>query len=87
MNKERFQGNWEQLKGRIRQRWGKLTDDDVQRVRGNWEEMVVRMRERYGIEKDLLDGKLAVRDLPEAWNRGMRDRLEVTPADAAEGCL
>jgi carboxypeptidase Taq len=42
---------------------------------------------RYGIEKDLLDGKLAVRDLPEAWNKGMRDRLEVTPADDAEGCL
>jgi carboxypeptidase Taq len=42
---------------------------------------------RYGIEKDLLDGKLAVRDLPEAWDKGMRDRLEVTPADAAEGCL
>jgi carboxypeptidase Taq len=42
---------------------------------------------RYGIEKDLLEGRLAVRDLPEAWNKGMRDRLEVTPADAAEGCL
>jgi len=42
---------------------------------------------RYGIEKDLLDGKLAVRDLPEAWNQGMADRLEVRPANDAEGCL
>ncbi len=42
---------------------------------------------RYAIEKDLLDGRLAVRDLPEAWNQGMRDRLEVTPANPAEGCL
>jgi carboxypeptidase Taq len=42
---------------------------------------------RYGIEKDLMDGKLAVRDLPAAWNHGMHDRLEVTPANAAEGCL
>lgn len=42
---------------------------------------------RYAIERDLLDGKLAVRDLPDAWDRGMRDRLDVTPADAAEGCL
>jgi carboxypeptidase Taq len=42
---------------------------------------------RYGIEKDLLDGRLAVPDLPEAWNVGMRDRLEVVPADDAEGCL
>jgi carboxypeptidase Taq len=42
---------------------------------------------RHGIEKDLLEGRLAVRDLPEAWNKGMMERLEVTPANAAEGCL
>lgn len=42
---------------------------------------------RHGIERDLLEGRLAVRDLPEAWNTGMRDRLDVTPADDAEGCL
>lgn len=42
---------------------------------------------RYGIERNLLDGRLAVRDLPEAWNQGMQDRLEVRPANASEGCL
>jgi carboxypeptidase Taq len=42
---------------------------------------------RYGIEKDLMEGRLAVRDLPDAWNQGMKDRLDVTPANAAEGCL
>ena len=42
---------------------------------------------RYGLEKDLLEGKLAVRDLPEAWNQGMADRLEVRPANDTEGCL
>jgi carboxypeptidase Taq len=42
---------------------------------------------RHGIEKDLLEGRLAVRDLPEAWNNGMLQRLEVMPANAAEGCL
>jgi carboxypeptidase Taq len=42
---------------------------------------------RYGMEKELLEGSLAVRDLPDAWNQGMQDRLEVTPANAAEGCL
>jgi carboxypeptidase Taq len=42
---------------------------------------------RYGIERDLLEGRLAVRDLPEAWNNGMLERLEVKPANAAEGCL
>jgi carboxypeptidase Taq len=42
---------------------------------------------RYALEKDLLEGKLAVRDLPEAWNQGMVDRLEVRPTNDTEGCL
>lgn len=42
---------------------------------------------RHQLERELLDGRLAVRDLPEAWNQGMRDRLDVQPADDAEGCL
>ena len=42
---------------------------------------------RYELEKELLEGKLAVRDLPEAWNQGMADRLEVRPANDVEGVL
>jgi carboxypeptidase Taq len=42
---------------------------------------------RYGIERDLLEGRLAVRDLPEAWNKEMSNRLEVLPGNASEGCL
>jgi len=42
---------------------------------------------RYGIEKDLLDGRLAVRDLPDAWNAGMKAYLGVDVPDAARGVL
>ena len=42
---------------------------------------------RYELEKKLLSGELAVRELPEAWNAGMEQRLEVRPSGAAEGCL
>jgi carboxypeptidase Taq len=42
---------------------------------------------RYDLEKQLLSGQLAIRDLPEAWNRGMQDRLEIRPATDTEGCL
>ncbi|HYP79227.1 MAG TPA: carboxypeptidase M32 [Steroidobacteraceae bacterium] len=42
---------------------------------------------RYGLERDLLEGRLAVRDLPAAWNKGMSERLGVIPANDAEGCL
>jgi len=42
---------------------------------------------RYDLEKKLLSGELGVRDLPEAWNTGMEQRLEVRPTGAADGCL
>jgi len=42
---------------------------------------------RYELERQLLDGELAVKDLPEAWNQGMASRLGVTPSNDAEGCL
>jgi carboxypeptidase Taq len=42
---------------------------------------------RYDLEKKLLNGELAVRDLPEAWNTGMEQRLGVRPGNDAEGCL
>jgi carboxypeptidase Taq len=42
---------------------------------------------RYELEKKLLSGELAVRELPEAWSAGMAQRLEVQPSGAAEGCL
>jgi carboxypeptidase Taq len=47
----------------------------------------VHIMMRYELERQLLDGELAVKDLPEAWNQGMASRLGVTPANDAEGCL
>ena len=42
---------------------------------------------RYELEKQLLSGALAVRDLPDAWNEGMERRLGIRPANDVEGCL
>ncbi|HKT71569.1 MAG TPA: carboxypeptidase M32 [Steroidobacteraceae bacterium] len=42
---------------------------------------------RYELEKQLLSGQLAVRDLPQAWNAGMEQRLGIKPSNDAEGCL
>ena len=42
---------------------------------------------RYELEKQLLSGELAVRDLPQAWNAGMEERLGVRPDSDARGCL
>jgi uncharacterized protein YjbJ (UPF0337 family) len=49
--KDIFKGNWDQLKGKIKQQWGKLTDDDLTKISGKRDELIGRLRERYGYEK------------------------------------
>jgi len=48
MNQDILQGKWKQLKGRVQQRWGELTDDDLNRVEGNYQELVGIVQEKYG---------------------------------------
>ena len=52
MNTDTIQGNWEQLKGKVQQKWGKLTDDDLDVIEGNRKELAGRIQERYGIARD-----------------------------------
>lgn len=52
MNKEVLKGNWNQAKGKIKQMWGKLTDDDMARIEGNYDELVGQIQERYGYSKE-----------------------------------
>ena len=52
MNADQFQGKWKQLKGSVKERWGKLTDDDLDVVNGQHEQLVGRIQERYGIAKE-----------------------------------
>lgn len=51
MNKDIIQGNWKQLKGKVQQQWGKLTDDDFDKIDGKRQELVGRVQERYGIAR------------------------------------
>lgn len=52
MNKDTIEGNWKQLKGKVQQHWGKLTNDDLDIIEGNRKELVGKIQERYGISKD-----------------------------------
>jgi uncharacterized protein YjbJ (UPF0337 family) len=52
MNWDRIEGNWKQMKGQVRQQWGKLTDDDIDRLHGKREELEGLLQERYGLAKD-----------------------------------
>lgn len=52
MNSEEMKGNWNILKGKVRQTWGDLTDDDVEQVAGNRDELVGRIQKQYGITRE-----------------------------------
>lgn len=52
MNKDVLQGNWKQIKGNVKQQWGKLTDNDIARIEGNYDEFVGVLQERYGYDRD-----------------------------------
>jgi uncharacterized protein YjbJ (UPF0337 family) len=52
MNWDRVEGNWKELKGKGQQKWGKLTDDDLNVIEGKRTELSGRLQQRYGVAKD-----------------------------------
>jgi uncharacterized protein YjbJ (UPF0337 family) len=52
MNKEILQGKRRELKGLLKERWGKLTDDDLDRIEGRVERLVGLLQQRYGYAKE-----------------------------------
>jgi uncharacterized protein YjbJ (UPF0337 family) len=52
MNWDRVEGNWKQFSGKVKEKWGKLTDDDLTVIDGKQDQLVGRIQERYGVAKD-----------------------------------
>jgi uncharacterized protein YjbJ (UPF0337 family) len=52
MNWHTVEGQWKEVKGKIRSKWGKLTDDDVSLVAGKRDALLGRIEQRYGVARD-----------------------------------
>lgn len=52
MNSDILEGKWKQLKGAVKDQWGKLTDDDIDRISGNYDKFEGTLQERYGWKKE-----------------------------------
>ena len=52
MNWDRIEGSWKQIKGKAREQWGKLTDDDWHQIQGRRDQLVGKVQERYGITRE-----------------------------------
>ncbi|MBA2711194.1 MAG: CsbD family protein [Tatlockia sp.] len=52
MNKDIFEGKWTEMKGKMKQQWGKLTDDDMDQIEGSSEELSGKLQKHYGYSKE-----------------------------------
>jgi len=59
MNTDQMKGNWKQLVGKAKEKWGKLTDNDWQIVEGKRDQLVGRIQERYGIARQEAERQIA----------------------------
>lgn len=85
MNADTLKGQWMQMRGRARQQWGKLTDDDLEQIAGEKDKLVGKLQERYGYARD--EAQRQVNDFYgqyEAHQPGMRPEIH-TGGRAADG--
>ena len=55
MNNDRIEGRWKQLKGKVKEQWGKLTDDDLDVIAGRRDQLLGRIQQRHGLARDEAD--------------------------------
>jgi len=55
MNWDQVEGKWKQYKGEVKEKWGKLTDDDLDVIDGRRQQLVGKLQERYGTAKDVAE--------------------------------
>lgn len=52
MNRDTLEGQWKQLKGKVREAWGDFTDDEWEQMKGSRENMVGKLQEKFGYERE-----------------------------------
>ncbi|MCW5657804.1 MAG: CsbD family protein [Burkholderiaceae bacterium] len=67
MNWDRVEGNWKLVKGRLKEQWGKLTDDDLDVIAGKRDQLSGKIQERYGLARDVADSQIS------DWERDVKD--------------
>lgn len=52
MNWDQVAGNWGQMKGRVQEKWGELTDDEIDQIEGRRDQLAGKIQERYGVARE-----------------------------------
>ena len=58
MNWDQVKGNWTQFKGKVRETYGDLTDDELEQTKGEWDQVVGKIQEKYGKSKEEVEREL-----------------------------
>jgi uncharacterized protein YjbJ (UPF0337 family) len=58
MTWDQIEGNWKQFKGKVKEKWGKLTDDDLTAIEGKKDQLAGKLQERYGYAKEQAEREL-----------------------------
>lgn len=58
MNMDQIKGDWKQIQGKVKAKWGKLTDDDLTVIEGKRDELAGKIQERYGMAKEAAQNEL-----------------------------
>ncbi len=58
MNEDIFSGKWHQFKGKVKEKWGKLTDNDLVKINGQREQLLGSLEERYGWQRQRAEEEL-----------------------------
>ena len=59
MNQDRIEGRWKQIKGKVKEQWGKLTDDDLDVIAGRRDQLLGRIQQRHGLAREDAERELA----------------------------
>ncbi len=73
MNSDQFEGKWKQMKGAVKEQWGKLTNDDLDVINGKQDQLVGKIQERYGLTKE--EAAKQFKD----WNVDDSSDVDITP--------
>src|SRR5277367_4902485 len=71
MNSDQLKGMWRQLKGSVKERWGKLTDDDLDVIDGKHDQLIGKVQEKYGVAREVAQKQV------EDWNAGLAHEDDV----------
>lgn len=58
MNEDRIKGNWKQFTGKLKEQWGKLTDDDLDVIAGKRDQLLGKLQERQGLAQEAAEEQL-----------------------------